>query len=191
MNKTRLYSLLSIVLFFIPILFVGLVNYAADPLQIYRAHSEPAYFWNNQRNQMPEKSATTCHMADMTRFCWETPWRTVFLPPQIARQFGWEKTMKLTVDGGHASEQVFMLEQAIRHANLKHVLWVIRADNFSGQEIEVWHKTQQIPFYLYSDTILDDGRYLFSLDILEFSLPFSRGIHRTGKTTPGNPIWTC
>ena len=161
-------------LIFLPALFfpliVGMINYVLDPLQIYHKQKfGQVRFWNNQRNQNAGKIRSYLAEGGYDSILVGNSVADNFRPSMIADYLGWEKTMKLTVDGGYASEQAFTVEQALHCKNIKRVLWIIRAPNFSIQAKERWHKTEHTPFYLYTGSIADDGPYIFSLDTLKYS----------------------
>ena len=155
--------------FFLP-LIVGIINYVFDPLQIYRQQKcGQVRFWVNQRYQNAGKIRSYLSEGGYDSILVGNSVADNFRPSMIADYLGWKKTMKLTVDGGHASEQAFTVEQALHCKNVKRVLWVIRALNFSIPAKERWHETEHTPFYLYTRSIIDDGPYIFSLDTLKYS----------------------
>lgn len=155
---------------------VGGTNWIVDPLQIYRKQNiGQTLFWTNQRSQNAGKIRSYLQEDGYDSILVGNSVADNFRPSQISRRLGWKKTMKLTVDGGHCSEQAFMVEDALKHANIRHVLWVIRATNFFITQKERWHEKQSIPFYLYTEAVLDDGPYLLNLDILRFSINTLRG----------------
>ena len=98
-----------------------------------------------------------------------------FVPTNIEKILQWGKTLKLTVDGGFPSEISFMLEKALLYGKIKHVLWVIRPDNFTPDLKERWNSEQKIPFYLYNDSVFDDWPYLYSIDMFNISISLANG----------------
>lgn len=154
-----------------PIVIVGVTNYSIDPLQIYRKQlfGKPS-FWADQRSQNAGKIRNYMNGELGTSILLGNSVADNFLPSQIEKYLGWDNCIKLTVSGGEASEQAFMLDQALRMSKIKHVLWVIRPRNFTPKRRIVWHRRLTIPFYLYSETLADDDKYLFSLDTFQFSL---------------------
>ncbi|MHC1733547.1 MAG: tetratricopeptide repeat protein [Bacteroidales bacterium] len=169
-NSFRFQALLVVCLTFLPVLTVGVVNYVVDPLQIYRKQQwvEPR-FWSNQRSQNAGKIRSYLAQDGYDSIILGNSVAGNFRPSRVAEVMGWKKTMKLTIDGGQASEQSYMLDQALKTGTIKSVFWCIRAANFIDKESEKWHSTEKIPFYLYTENFLDDYEYLLSLDTLKFS----------------------
>jgi tetratricopeptide (TPR) repeat protein len=164
-------SFLVVLLALLPLIVVGAMNFLVDPLQIYRKQRivEPR-FWSDQRSQNAGKIRSYLSTDNYDSIILGNSVADNFRPSRVAEVLGWERSMKLTVDGGTASEQAFMLRKALNHSGIRHVLWCIRAVNFQGRKYEVWHPTKTIPFYLYSNSPYDDAPYLFSLDAFDFSL---------------------
>jgi hypothetical protein len=172
MKKARLHVLACLLLFSAPLLFFGGINFIVDPLQIYRQHATSSYFWVNQRNQNAGKIRNYLLNDNYSAIIVGSSIADCFIPSQVSKKLGWGKTLKLTVSGGRATEQAFMLEKATKEAKISHVLWAISPLVFSGNEVKNWHEERRIPQYLYTDTIFDDGQYLFSLDIFQLSIAF-------------------
>lgn len=170
-NSFRFQALLVVCLTFLPVLTVGVVNYVVDPLQIYRKQQwvEPR-FWSNQRSQNAGKIRSYLVQDGYDSIILGNSVADNFRPSRVAEVMGWKKTMKLTIDGGQPSEQAFMLEQALKTGSVKNVFWCIRAENFWKNESEKWHATEKLPFYLYTQSLMDDEKYIYSLDTLKFSL---------------------
>lgn len=169
-HSFKIQALLIICLAFLPVLAVGVVNYMVDPLQIYRKQCwvEPR-FWSNQRSQNAGKIRSYLAQDGYDSVIIGNSVADNFLPSQMAKVMGWKKTMKLTVDGATVSEQAFMLEEALSRAPIKNVFWCIRTVNIMGKDKEAWHQKRTVPFYLYTDSPLDDAPYIFSLDNFAFA----------------------
>lgn len=169
-SKYKKYCLLVLVLAALPMVVVSIYNYSVDPLQIYRKQAnDRQVFWSNQRSQNAGKIRNYLADDGYDSILVGNSVADNFRPSQIEDVLHWRKCLKLTVGGGHASEQAYIIEQALERSDIKNVLWVIRAPNFSGVNRESWHGVQKIPFYLYSETIFDDYPYLFSIDTFSMS----------------------
>lgn len=170
MNHLKYHSIAILFFLFLPVVAVGAFNYLVDPLQVYRKRSgEAALFWRNQRYQ---------NAGIIRNFFGKEGYDSIilgnsvvdnFIPSHVSRAFRWGRTLKLTVNGGHISEQSFMLQQVEHSIHLKNVFWGHRAANLMIGAEDKWHPEQTIPFYLYSKTPFDDKPYLLSLDITRFS----------------------
>ncbi|SKA67199.1 hypothetical protein [Desulfobaculum bizertense] len=151
-----------------PFMALLAVNATVDPLQIYH----PQYFakerfWNNQRYQNAAKLKHFIHKADAVLI--GNSIADCSSPRNISKQMNWNQTLKLTVDGGQISEQSFMLTEALKHPNIKHVFWGLRTQIFNKERADVWHRSQVIPFYLYDRSPFNDLPYLASLTTLKNS----------------------
>lgn len=169
-RSPRFQAILVILLAISPLVFVAGTNYIVDPLQIYRQQRwvEPR-FWTDQRSQNAGKIRSYLARDGYDSIILGNSVADNFRPSRVAEVMGWKKTMKLTVDGGQASEQAYMLEQALTHGQIRHVLWCIRISNFIGEAAQAWHPNHSIPFYLYTSSVHDDAPYLLSQDIFAFS----------------------
>jgi hypothetical protein len=87
---------------------------------------------------------------------------------------GWKRVLKLTMDGGKPSEESVILDRALAKGKIQHVLWGV-GYNYSSNHAEVWNTRRKFPHYFYTDTILDDARYLFSVDSFMKSIHLLRG----------------
>ncbi|RJR19160.1 MAG: hypothetical protein C4582_10745 [Desulfobacteraceae bacterium] len=175
-NKYPRQMLIALLLALSPIIVVGGINYAVDPLQIYRVQRfvEPR-FWNDQRSQNAGKIRSYLASGVYDSIILGNSVADNFRPSRVEALLGWQKTMKLTIDGGSSSEQAFTLEKALKNGKVRHVLWCIRADNFMGDFAEEWHPKRKMPIYLYSVSPLDDAPYLLSIDTFNFALDLLRG----------------
>lgn len=160
-----------IVLFFIlsPIVMIGGFNLVVDPLQIYRKYSfgEPK-FWRNQRYQNAGKINSYLMQDGYDAIIIGHSQTDNFIPSMVAKNLGWRKVMKLTIDGATPREQFIMVENAIKKGKVKHVLWGI-GNNFLKKKHSAFNSNHHFPIFLYTDSIIDDYQYLLSIDIYEFS----------------------
>lgn len=172
----RRHVIIIILLSFLPLVVIGGGNYAIDPLQVYRKQQwmQP-FFWVNQRSQNAGKIKNYLKNDRFDSIILGNSVADNFIPSHVEQILGWGKTMKLTLDGGYPSEVAFMLEKALLYGKIKHVLWVIRPDNFTPNLKERWHPIQKMPFYLYSKCLLDDWPYIFSVDMFNKSISLISG----------------
>lgn len=170
LRQTRFQAVLIILLALSPLVIVAGTNYIVDPLQIYRQQrwTEPR-FWTEQRSQNAGKIRSYLAKDKYDSVILGNSVADNFRPSRVAEVLGWKKTMKLTIDGGQASEQSYLLEQALQNAPIRRVLWCFRASNFAGTKIDRWHPEKSMPFYLYTHWPFDDIPYLLSTDSFSFS----------------------
>ena len=166
-------SLYVITISILPLIVVGAVNYLVDPLQIYRKQQFfEQKFWNNQRYQNAGKIRNYLNNDGYDSVLIGNSVSDNFIPSHVAQAIGCQKMLKLTVDGGMASEQAFMLDAALSRGSVKKVFWCTRVNTFMDTRGERWHPKYAIPFYLYTDTIWDDSQYVLSIDNFNNSLSF-------------------
>jgi len=164
MNQAKKYALLCILLFFMPVIIVGGTNYVIDPFQIYHKQLiDHPMFFSDQRFQNAGKINSYLAQDGYDSIIMGHSQTDNFLPSQVAKKMGWQKVMKLTIDGGEASEQATTLNRALSKKNIKHVLWGV-GHNYTINDKEIWHAERPFPHYFYTETLLDDGIYIFSLD---------------------------
>lgn len=165
----HLIGLLILILF--PFLFVGGVNYVVDPLQIYRqSQAKQPAFWENQRCQNAGKIKSYLKQDAYDSILLGNSVTDCFVPKGIEMSLGWKKNLKLTVNGGQISELSFMLDKALEKGEIKHVLWGLRSVHLICDVEDKWHAKWELPCYLYTDIIFDDGPYLFSNAMFQNSL---------------------
>lgn len=165
----------------LPLSVVGGLNYIVDPLQIYRkSKADNPSFWHNQRFQNAGKIRSYLAQDGYDSILLGNSIADCFTPKDIQKRMGWKKNLKLTVNGGHISEQSFMLKKALETGKIKHVFWGVRAENISVPTEDRWHDSFEIPFYLYTDTIFDDAPYLFNNNMFQNSLHILQG-KKVGK----------
>lgn len=165
-----------LILMLLPLLFVGGVNYVVDPLQIYRqSQAKKTAFWQNQRFQNAGKIKSYLTQDRYKSILLGSSIADCFVPMEVQKVLGWGKNLKLTVSAGQISEQSFMLEKALEKGKIQHVLWGLRASNLTCDTEDCWHPERNIPFYLYTDSVIDDGPYLFSIDMFKNSFRILQG----------------
>jgi hypothetical protein len=86
-----------------------------------------------------------------------------FLINEVEEKLDFGKTLKISISGGTAKEQSISLKTALRYKDIKNILWGI--DYFEFKD-DINHNGEDFPFYLYDDNILNDYKYLFSIDTL-------------------------
>ena len=95
------------------------------------------------------------------------------------------KTLKVVKGSGSTADLMYYLDAAHEEKEIKHVFYGL--DLFAlKMPCEVTVVSQYSPKYLYTDTILDDGSYLFNKDVLFEKIPLMIAYSLTDKNTGGH-----
>ncbi len=165
-------TVLLIFLLFFPVFMVGVTNYLVDPLQIYRQSMlDQPFFWENQRYQNAGKIKSYLIQGGYGSITVGSSQSDCFLPHDIEKMFGWPKNLKLTVDGSSLSAQAMMIEESLKVGGraIKNIFWGISPHTLLIDDFR-WNATKAMPHYLYTETVLDDGQYLFSWPMFRNSI---------------------
>lgn len=140
----------------------GFINFAIDPLQVFRRASfYVPHFSENQRYQTPGLAnhyaqpivvLGTSHMENAS-------------PAEISAAYG-EPGLKLAISGSSLKEQQLALRLALRTGKVKRVFWGIDdgALAWGDRFVEEWG---EFPVYLYEPDPRLISRYLLSLQTLQ------------------------
>ena len=171
MTHSKRHALLCIIIFFLPITIVGGVTYIVDPFQIYRPQQfVTPMFFAAQRYQNAGKINSYLLQDGYDAVILGHSQTDNFLPSKVAKHLGWKRVMKLTMSGGTPTEEAIVLARALSKGSIRHVLWGV-GFSYTADLAEAWNKKRVFPRYFYTDTIMDDARYLFGLD------SFMKSIH--------------
>jgi len=149
------------------VLFViGCINYMVDPYQQYRKTT----FYNLPYEDERELNAGLAKNFEFDSVVMGTSMAENFNLKDVQTILGFTKAIKLTMAGSSAYEQNIILSTALRHQNIKNVLWGLDFFSFYGDIHRLKHGEAFFPFYLYDENILNDYKYLISSDTLRRSL---------------------
>ncbi len=160
--SARQYLSIWISVFLALLAIAGLVNYAIDPLQIFRrATFYPPHFSENQRYQVPGLARHytapvaiigTSHMENAS-------------PADVQAALG-QPALKLAISGSSITEQQLALSLALKTGKVRRVLWGIdySALSWGDRLVEEWG---EFPIYLYHRDPRLVSRYLLSWQTLQ------------------------
>ncbi len=95
------------------------------------------------------------------------------------------KTLKVVKGSGSTADLMYYLEKAHEKQDIKRVFYGL--DLFAlKMPCEVTVVSQYSPNYLYTETILDDGAYLFNKDVLLKKIPLMLAYSFADKNTGGH-----
>jgi hypothetical protein len=175
------YTLIILSLTFLFLFTFASFNFFIDPLQIYRKLPDSyCVFWRNQRNQNAGKIRNYLDGIKYNSIILGNSVIDNFIPTDFLQLFD-RPPLKLTLDGGHISEQSYMLKKALETGHLSKVFWGHIAANLTVKTPDKWHREQKIPYYLYTQSFLDDDKYLFSSDIIKFSFEILTGNYNKNR----------
>lgn len=86
------------------------------------------------------------------------------------------KALRLMIKGGAADETAYTLRHALAGGQVHHLFWEINPWHYLD-DYEASRLDGVFPRYLYNRSMLDDGPYLFNLDLLKVSWGILRGEH--------------
>ncbi|PLY05093.1 MAG: hypothetical protein C0625_13745 [Arcobacter sp.] len=142
---------------------VGIINYIVDPFQQYRAKTFYPIAFLKERYQ----NAGLSKNLDYDSVVLGTSTSENFILNEVEDNLNCKKALKLSVKGGSAREQSITLKTAIKNnKNLKHVLWGLDSFVFIGEANRLKSGPGTFPEYLYDSNILNDYKYLLSIDTL-------------------------
>lgn len=153
-NKIFIKKFLIIIL---SIPFLGIFNYVVDPFQQYRVKTFYPIVFFDERYQ----NGGFIKNFDYDSIILGTSMTENFLLKETEKELNFSKLIKLSLTGGSASEQKIILESAIKTGKVKNILWGL--DTFSFID-KYYNMNKYMPLYLYDNNILNDCKYLFSLD---------------------------
>jgi hypothetical protein len=150
-------------------------TFIVDPFQIYRPqHFVDPMFFSDQRYQNAGKINSYLHQGGYDAIIMGHSQTDNFLPSKVSQHMGWGRVLKLTMSGGQPSEESYVVERAISKGKIRHVLWGV-GYSYAADREEVWNLKRSFPFFFYTESILDDARYLFSLDSFMKSIKLITG----------------
>jgi hypothetical protein len=155
--------------FFIASLSLIGVNYTVDPMQQYRISSfYPIYFAPIKERYLNAGLAKNYGYHSIVL---GTSHTANFIIPEVEKNLHFNKTIKLCLNGGTGKELGITLQTAVENnKKLESVLWGVDILSFSGSPERERGKSDSFPLYLYDKEILNDYRYLYSIDTLKYSL---------------------
>ncbi|MCB2186648.1 MAG: hypothetical protein KQJ78_09540 [Deltaproteobacteria bacterium] len=169
-------ALLILCALYLPIIAVGVFNYTVDPFQIYRQQTlvKPS-FCKEQRPQNAGLIRSYLAQSGYDSLILGSSVADNYIPSHVAQWFGWQKAMRLTINGCYIDQQIYLLEQALRTGAIKNVFWSVRPEEILTEEKDQIPVRRELPYHLYTASWWDDGPYLFSLDNAAFSWQTLRG----------------
>ncbi len=126
-------------------------NFGVDPLQVYRKQTRlKPLFSEQQRLQVP--GLTRHYSSDATRLVVGSSMTANFRSDEIDGVLG-GRTLKLSINGSTAFEQLFVLNQALTaassHRTIESVLWGIDLGRFNENYGAFSQETGAYPMHLY------------------------------------------
>lgn len=102
----------------------------------------------------------------------------------LDRQYGCH-TLKIIRASGSAADLLYYLDMARESHELKNVFWCL---DLSAMDASPEHTLfdETVPRYLHTETILDDGTYLWNKDILFQTIPLNLAYGQMGRNTGGH-----
>jgi len=158
----------SLLMAFLIVFVVGTINYIIDPFHQYRVKTfyPIAYTSKLQRYINPGFAKNY----DYDSIILGSSMSENFIIPEVKEILNFKKPIKLCISGTSAYEEALTLKTALKYKKVKNVLYGLDTFLFWGDINRVRHGKKTFPFYLYDDNILNDYKYLFSLDTLIKSL---------------------
>jgi len=154
-----------IALVLIPI--IGFINYIIDPSQQYRVDTFYKVPFSNERFQNAGFSKNYKYDSVVLG----TSMVENFVIDEVQNKLNYKKSLKLCIAGGTAKEQSTTLQTALtNNPNIKNILWGLDTFSFLGDTQNLKFGKNSFPFYLYDDVILNDYKYLLSIDTVKDSL---------------------
>jgi len=95
------------------------------------------------------------------------------------------QTLKIIRASGSAADLLYYLQMAHEHQELKRIFWCVDIFALTASE-EVTLLGDDIPRYLYTETMLDDIPYLYNKEILFEKIPLMLAYHAQGRNTGGH-----
>lgn len=160
MNKKRNIIYFIFGIFSTSIILVG-INYIIDPFQIYhKANFHKTIFMKGFY-----LNAGLIKNYDYDSVSIGSSMTQNFIVDEIKNNLNYNKPIKLPVSGGNIIEHYTVLESAISTNKVKKVLFGL--DIFSLKNSD-----NRLPTFLYDNNIVNDYKYLFSIDTLKRSLTY-------------------
>lgn len=162
----------------IAVLLPALFIYYVDPFQIYHRSRYPIMgLSDNQRFQ--NAGLINSYLADPAEgydsVMIGSSLSDNFTSADAQRYLGWNKTLRLFIDGANPKELQIVARHAISKATVQHVLWEIRPRYYSASINELTIDDEVFPSHLYNVQHYDDVKYLFNRDILVLALDIFAG----------------
>jgi hypothetical protein len=107
-----------------------------------------------------------------------------FSSADVAASLGWNKSLRLFMDGGDPSQLTLTLQHALRKHRVKHILWEIQPRTYSPPRYFLPVNDPSFPDYLYNDNRMDDLRYIFNIDTLKLSWTYATDRGQRTRLTP-------
>jgi hypothetical protein len=164
-----------------------LFNYIVDPYQFYRQPRiyEVSYF-DNQRIQNPGLARNYNYDSAIIG----TSMTENFVGDRVSQVLG-GSYIKLSISGSSAREQNLILNVALKHRELKNIIWGIDFGSLKGDSNRVENEQFSFPYYLYDDNPLNDILYLINKDTLMDSFKViyqKKDVHMTNNLNDLN-VW--
>jgi hypothetical protein len=160
-SKKWLYrTLLTVLGIFISII---LINYSVDPFQHFRKATFYKPFYKKSRYLNPG-IAKTYHYDTVII---GTSMVQNFKPSYVDKVLS-VNSVKLPLPGASAYEQSLTLGTALRTGKVKRVLYGLDPFSFNGPPGRFSKGEGSLPFYLYDDDLMNDYKYLLSIDTMVF-----------------------
>lgn len=152
-------SFISVVLM---IFIIGLFNYIIDPFHQYRVKTfyPIAYTAKLQRYINPGFAKNY----DYDTVILGSSTSENFIISDVKEILDFKKPIKLCISGTSAYEESLTLQTALKHQEVRQVLYGLDSFLFWGKPKRTRHGEQTFPFYLYDDNLLNDYKYIFSID---------------------------
>ena len=160
--------------FFSVITATALINFAVDPLQLYRKATFYRPFYHNERAYV----AGLAKHFDYDSVIIGTSMTENFTKKQVDKTLG-INVLKLSISGASAFENKTVLETAIHTGKVKNVFYGLDIFTFRGGPNRLEYSRESMPLYLYDDTVWNDYKYLLSLTTLKelIDIVASNGFH--------------
>lgn len=141
---------------------IALFNYIVDPNQQYRKSSLYPIAYQNGR----ELNAGLAKNFEYDSVILGTSMMENFSLTEVGNILGFKQPIKMTMPGSSIYEQSIMLKTALRHQEVKKVLIGLDFFSYYGAVDRLKYGESFFPFYLYDENLLNDYKYLCSIDTL-------------------------
>lgn len=157
--------------------FCAIVMYCLDPFQHYRKATfyKPFYGTGDQLYMNPGLARNFEYDSALI----STSLGNAFLPKSIDDQLHWN-TLKLPLSDGNGYQIARLLETILEQKQAKNIFYLFHYSSFLHDDPG---KREDVPEYLYNESIWDDYKYLMNLEVIFSAVPKILVSNILGKQT--------
>jgi len=165
--KAKIWVFIYILISFSIVTLIGLFNFIVDPFQQYRTKTFYPLIYTNERY----RNAGFLKNFQYDGIVLGTSMTENFKIKEVESSLDLDRVLKLSISGASAREQSIVLNSVLdNNKDLKEVLWGLDVFSFIGDKKRLAYGKDSFPFYLYDNNIINDYKYLISLDTSKESL---------------------